>query len=92
MTLSALDLSGAKATGTNADCLIGTVYNCLNLADIRLPGSVGLAVGVRHVVSEGNALTADTALSHFDTSKNPALASVIFYINLFDHINQQGLL
>ena len=43
-------------------------------------------------MSEGNALTADTALSHFDTSKNPALASVIFYINLFDHINQQEVL
>jgi hypothetical protein len=30
-------------------------------------------------VSEGNALTADTALSHFDTSKNPAPKSVILY-------------
>ena len=58
---------------------MSSVNNSLNLTDIGLPGSVGLAVGVRHVVSEGNALTADTALSHFDTSKNPALASVILY-------------
>ena len=58
---------------------MGSVNDSLNLADIGLPGSVGLTVGVRYVVSENNALTADTALSHFDTSKNPALASVILY-------------
>ena len=58
---------------------MSTVNNCLNLTDVGLPGSVGLTVRVRHVVSEGYALTADTALSHFDTSKNPALSSVILY-------------
>ena len=78
-TLSALYFAGTKATGTNAYRLIGSVNNCLNLADVGLPGSVGLAVGVRHVVSEGNALTADTALSHFDTSKNPVRMDVILY-------------
>jgi len=30
-------------------------------------------------MSKGNALAADTALSHFDTSKNPILADVILY-------------
>ena len=48
--------------------LIGTVYNCLYSANVRLPGSVGLAVGVGHVVTEGNALSANTALCHLDTS------------------------
>ena len=33
-------------------------------------------------MSKGNALTADAALSHFDTSKNTALASE-FFILLF---------
>ena len=42
-------------------------YNS-DLSDVRLPGSVRLAVGVRHIVSESNALAADTALSHFYTS------------------------
>ena len=79
MTLSALNLSGTKATRANVNGSIGSVNYCLNPTDVGLPGSVGLAVGVRHVVSESNALTADTALSHFDTSKNPALSSVILY-------------
>ena len=48
--------------------LVGTVYNCLYLANVRLPGSVGLAVRVRYVVTESNALSADTALCHLDTS------------------------
>ena len=69
MALCALDLSGTKATGADANRLVATIDYCLYLADVRLPGSVGLAVGVRHVVSKGNALAADTALSHFDTSQ-----------------------
>ena len=69
--LSALNFARTKATGAYANGSISSVNNSLNLADVGLPGSVGLAVGVRHVVSEGYALTADTALSHFDTSKNP---------------------
>ena len=77
--LGALNLSGAKATRANVNSSVCAVNYSLNLTDIRLPGSVGLTVGVRHVVSESNALTADTALSHFDTSKNPALSSVILY-------------
>ena len=77
--LGALNLSGAKATRANVNSSVCSVNYSLNSTDVRLPGSVGLTVGVRHVVSESNALTADTALSHFDTSKNPALASVILY-------------
>ena len=83
-TLSALYFAGTKATGTNAYRLIGSVNNCLNLADVGLPGSVGLAVGVRHVVSKGYALTADAAFSHFDTSQNSVprdLNFISFFIN-----------
>ena len=79
LILSALDLSGTKATRANVNGSVRSVNYCLNPTNVGLPGSVGLAVGVRHVVSESNALTADTALSHFDTSKNPALASVNLY-------------
>ena len=85
MTLSALDLSGTKATGANTNSSVGAVYYSLNLADVGLPSSVGLAVRVGNVMTKGNALAADTALSHFDTSKNPALASVFLYIFLFSH-------
>ena len=66
--LSALDLSGTKATGANGNGNVGSVNYCLNLADVRLPGSVGLTVRVGNVMSEGNALTANATLSHFDTS------------------------
>ena len=91
LILSALDLSGTKATRANVNGGIRAVYNCLNPTNVGLPGSVGLAVGVRHVVSESNALTADTALSHFDTSKNPALASVILYKFICVH-NSAGII
>ena len=70
--LGTLDLSGAKATGADIYCLVGSVNNGLNLTNVRLPSSVGLTVRVRNVVSECNALAANTALSHFDTSKNTA--------------------
>ena len=83
--LRALDLSGTKATGANTNSSVSTVHNSLYLTDIGLPGSIGLTVGVRHVVSEGYALTADAALSHFYTSKNSALASVFLYIFLITH-------
>ena len=67
------------------------VNNCLYLADIGLPGSVGLAVRVRNVMTEDYALAADTALSHFDTSKNPILADVILY-KFIICINQRMIL
>ena len=63
--LSALDLSRTKATGANVDGLGGAVDNCLNAADVCLPGSVGLAVRVGNVVSEDNALAANFTLCHF---------------------------
>ena len=44
--------------------LIGTVDNSLNLSHVRLPGSVGLAVGMGHVETEDNALSANITLCH----------------------------
>ena len=67
--LGTLDLSGAKATGADVYCRVGSVNNGLYLTNVRLPSSIGLTVRVGNVMSEGNALTANTALSHFDTSK-----------------------
>ena len=40
----------------------------LYLANIGLPGSVGLSVRVRNVLTEDNAFAADTTFCHFDTS------------------------
>ena len=66
--LCTLDLSRTKATRANVYRLIATVNYGLYLADVRLPGSVGLTVRVRNVVSESDALTANATFSHFDTS------------------------
>ena len=66
--LGTLNLAGTKATGANGNGCIRAVNNCLNLTNVGLPGSVGLAVRVGNVMTEGHALAADTALSHFDTS------------------------
>ena len=57
-----------KATRANVNGAVSSVNYSLNLADIGLPGSVGLAVRVRNVMSKGNALAANATLSHFDTS------------------------
>ena len=78
LALCALNLSGTKATRAYANGGMSTVYNCLNLTNVRLPGSVGLAVRVRNVMSKGNALAANTALSHFDTSQKLALKGLVF--------------
>ena len=66
--LSALNLTGAKATRADVDSLVRSVNNSLYPTDVRLPSSVSFTVRVRNVVTERNALAADTALSHFDTS------------------------
>ena len=39
-------LTRTKATGANGNGLRRTVNNCFYLADVRLPGSVGLAMRV----------------------------------------------
>ena len=57
-------LAGTQAAGANVYGHVGAVNHSLYLTDVGLPGSVGLPVGVRNVVSKSNTLTANTALSH----------------------------
>ena len=66
--LRSFDLTGAQATSADVYRLVRAFYHSLNSADVGLPGTIGLAVGVRNVMSESNALTAYTTLCHFDTS------------------------
>ena len=80
LILGTLNLTGTKATRANVNGSVATINYCLNPTDVGFPGSVGLAVRVRHVVSERNALATNTAFSHFDTSKNPTENGVILYI------------
>ena len=62
--LSAVYFARAKATGTNSNGGGRTINDCLNLANIGLPTSVGLAVGVRNVLTEYNAFSANRAFCH----------------------------
>lgn len=55
---------------------MGSFFNSLNPSDIGLPASVGFAVGVRNVMTEHNAFSANLALCHL---KHLPEASV--YIN-----------
>ena len=57
-------LHGTQAAGTYGDRLGIAADGNLYLADIGLPTSVGLAVGVRNVLTEHNAFVADTAFCH----------------------------
>ena len=59
-----LDLAGTKATGANVNALVAAADDRFDLADIRLPGPVGLPVGVRNIVTKGHTLAANTALCH----------------------------
>ena len=64
------DSCAGNFTGTQAVCadmcrLMSTVIgNDSDLSDIRLPGSVCLAVGMGDVLTEGNAFSAELALCH----------------------------
>ncbi len=63
--LNALCLfKSTKATGANSNRLGSSVFNYLYLANIGLPTSVCLAVGVGNVMSENNALSANFTLCH----------------------------
>lgn len=63
-SLRALNLPRAQATRANVDRLARALNNSLYAADVGLPGSVALTVGVRNGVAEHNALAAYTALCH----------------------------
>ena len=62
--LCAVDFTRTQATGANRHGGGGPANDSLNLADIGLPRTVGLAMGVRNVLTEHNALAANTALCH----------------------------
>ena len=66
--LCAGDLARAQATGANRHGGGGPVNDSLYLTDVGLPRTVGLAVGVRNVLTEHYAFAAYTALCHIDTS------------------------
>ena len=68
--LCALNLARTKATGADIDRLVRAVDNRFDTADVGLPCSVRLTVGVRNVMSERDALTANAAICHFDTMIN----------------------
>ena len=57
-------LAGAKAARADANGLVRSVVIYADLSDVGLPRSRSLALGVRHVVTESDALTADTAFCH----------------------------
>jgi len=67
INLCASNLTGTQAARAYANGCMSTVNNSFYLSDVRLPRSVCLTVGVGHIVTECNALTADAALCHINT-------------------------
>ena len=60
-------MTGADATGAHLDAPYGPLLDCLNLLQVRVPGSAGLVVGVTDVVTEAGAFAADfTSFGHFE--------------------------
>ena len=64
---SAGNLTGTQATRANGNGLVRTVHDCLDLANIGLPGAIGFTVGVRNILTVDNTLSADTTLCHYLT-------------------------
>ena len=60
----ALDLVGAKASGTDVYMARSPVDDRLDTLDIGLPHSVGTSVGMGHLDTERHALAANIALCH----------------------------
>ena len=66
MKLGILSLfHSAETTSTHGNGLNCSVNANLYLTDVRLPSSVGLAVRVRNLMTEDNALAAYTAFCHY---------------------------
>ena len=61
------NLARTQTSGTNVHRGMSSVNNSSYLANVGLPHSVGFAVGVRDVLSEDNALSADITLCHLKT-------------------------
>ena len=64
LSLGTVDLTGTQATGANGDGLVSTVNDCLDLANVGLPGAIGFTVGVGNILTVNNTLTADTTFCH----------------------------
>ena len=62
--LRAGNLSGTQATSTYRNGLRRTVNDCLYLADVGLPYTVGLTMGVRNTLTVYHAFSTNTALCH----------------------------
>jgi len=63
--LRAFDFPRTKAAGADVNSFTAAGNDRFYAANVGLPGSVGFAVGVGHVVTEGDAFTAYTAFCHF---------------------------
>ena len=63
-SLCACNLSGTQAARANRHGLRSTVYDRLYLTDVGLPCTIGLPVGMGHILPVHNTLPADTALCH----------------------------
>ena len=61
----ALDLVGAKASGTDVYMARSPVDDRLDTLDIGLPHSVGTSVGMGHLDTECHTLAANIALCHW---------------------------
>ena len=62
--LRALNFAGTQAAGADGNGLVSSVLNDSYFPDVRLPRTIRLAVRVGIVMSEYNALSANTALCH----------------------------
>lgn len=89
--LRPFNLTGAQAAGANINRFIGSVHNSFYLADIRLPCSVGLAMGMGYGITEHQAFSANLTLchvSHLLTTTDRIY--MVYFIELFR--NRRSLL
>ncbi len=71
--------SRTQTSGANMHCGVSSVDNGSYLAHIGLPHSVGFTVGVRDVLSEDNALSANITLCHSKTPPMTAIRYIFYY-------------
>ena len=61
---SAGDLTGTEASGADVDVGGSAIHDCLDTLDVGLHGTVGTAVRVGHLDTEGDALVAEFTFGH----------------------------
>jgi len=58
-------MAGANATSADFDAPNGTLLNCLNFLQVRVPGPSGFVVSVTDIVAEAGAFATDfTCFGH----------------------------